>query len=246
MSPIQLLETILYEPKEGFFLLDKHCDRMINSAKTLACFLSDDQEKFLEDLIPTRSELVNKLESAIKSSGKDSRQRLRLLLAFDGAVMIQSSQLPSETNNFSGSPPIVALDREPTQKDNIFLRHKTTERTAYNDARTRRGLGPIGGPLKPDEPLDVIMFNEFDEITETSIANIAIEMESPDTGKLEWVTPPLSSGLLGGTMRLYLLEKGEIRERVITVDELKLAVMDNRRIKCFNSVRKEYLVKVVL
>ncbi|KAF9349274.1 hypothetical protein BGX26_012408 [Mortierella sp. AD094] len=246
MGSVQLLETILYDPKEGLFLLDRHCERMISSAKTLASFFADDQEKFLRDLIPIPSELTTKLEAAVKNSGNNTRQRLRVLLAFDGAVMIQSSQLPSETNNLADSSIVVVLDTEPISKDNMFLRHKTTERTVYNDARSRRGLGPIGAPQGQDEPFDVIMYNEDDEITETTIANIAIEVESPDSGKLEWITPPLSSGLLAGTMRSELLEKGGLRERVITRSDLKKAIQDNRRIKCFNSVRKEYPVKVSL
>ncbi|KAF8973396.1 hypothetical protein BGZ46_009935 [Entomortierella lignicola] len=260
MSSVRLLETILYDPKEGFFLLDKHCERMLNSAKALAAFYADDQEKFLSDLIPTPSELVTKLEGAVKNAGNNIRQRLRVLLAFDGTVMIQSSQLPSETSNFSESSIVIVLDTEPTPNDNIFLRHKTTERSVYDDARSRRalilfstdydyvcvGLGPLGAPRSPDEPFDVIMYNQYNEITETTIANIAIEVESSDSGNLEWITPPLSSGLLAGTMRQNLLENGELRERVITVNDLKKAVQDNRRIKCFNSVRKEFPVKVVL
>jgi hypothetical protein len=42
---------------------------------------------------------------------------------------------------------------------------------------------------------DVILFNEFNEITETTIANIAVGMEN-DSGKLEWYTPPACCGSL--------------------------------------------------
>jgi len=107
----------------------------------------------------------------------------------------------------------------------------------------------------------VILYNEDNEIMEATIANIAIEVPNPESGKLEWITPPVSSGtflhdsllppkgddslfwcpvgsvslnssvascvneigLLAGTMRRYLLEKGELREGVVTVDELKEA-----------------------
>ncbi|KAF9899180.1 hypothetical protein BX616_003193 [Lobosporangium transversale] len=81
---------------------------------------------------------------------------------------------------------------------------------------------------------------------ETSIANIAVEIVDPESGKLEWITPPLSSGLLCGTMRRYLLEKGELREGIIKVDDLKKAALEGRKIKCFNSVRKEYPVTLQL
>ncbi|KAG0198236.1 hypothetical protein BGX28_008317 [Mortierella sp. GBA30] len=178
---------------------------MINSAKTLAPFFANDQETFLRDLIPTRSEITNKLNAAINNAGKDTRQRLRVLLDFDGAVTIQSSHLPSETRDF-------------------------------------KGLGPIGAPGGADVPFDVILYNEDLEIMEATIANIAVEVKNEETGALEWITPPASAGLLCGTMRRKLLESGELRERVITVDDLKKAAQENRRMKCFNSVRKEYPV----
>ncbi|KAG0283037.1 hypothetical protein BGZ96_012593 [Linnemannia gamsii] len=242
MASVQLLETILYDPKEGLFLLDYHCDRMIASAKELAVFFSNNQEAFLQDLIPTRSEISDKLEAAVKNAGKNTRQRLRLLLDFDGAITIQSSHLPSETKGFQNSSILVVLDKQATHSDNMFLKHKTTEREVYNDARTRLGLGPVGAPMGDNVPFDVIMYNEDDEVMEATIANVAIEVKNPESGVLEWITPPLSSGLLNGTMRRKLLESGELKERVITVPDLKKAASEGRRIKCFNSVRKEYPV----
>ncbi|KAK3812057.1 MAG: aminotransferase [Benniella sp.] len=242
MGSIQLLETILYDPKDGVFLRDYHCERMIESAKALAPF-ANDQEKFLSELIPTPSEISTKLDAAIANAGKNARQRLRVLLAFDGAITIQSSQLPRETDSFEGTSIIVILDKHPTPKNNPFLLHKTTEREVYNEARKRNGLGPISAPQSnSEEPFDVILYNEDNEIMEATIANIAIEVPNPESGNLEWITPPVSSGLLAGTMRRYLLEKGELHEGVITLDELKEAARENRRIKCFNSVRREYPV----
>ncbi|KAF8930963.1 hypothetical protein BGZ52_000265 [Haplosporangium bisporale] len=224
MASVHLLETLLYDPADGLFLLDYHCDRMIESAKELALFFSSDPETFLRDLIPTRSELTNKLEAAVNNAGKGQRQRLRLLLDFDGAITIQSSHLPSETNFGDGSI-VVVLDTEATPKDNVFLQHKTTEREVYNQARTRAGLGPFTATVSPDTPFDVILYNEDKEVMETSVANIAVETENKETGKLEWITPPVSSGLLRGTMRRKLLESGEIREGVVTLNDLKKAVM---------------------
>ncbi|KAG0354872.1 hypothetical protein BG005_006156 [Podila minutissima] len=244
MTEVHLLETLLYDPTDGLFLLDYHCDRMIESAKELAPYFSNDPETFLRDLIPTRSELTNKLELAVKNAGKDQRQRLRLLLDFDGAVTIQSSHLPSETKAFQDGSIVVVLDTQATPKDNVFLRHKTTEREVYNEARNRAGLGPVTALVSPDTPFDVILYNEDREVMETTIANIAVETENEETGELEWITPPASSGLLRGTMRRKLLESGEIREGVVTLNDLKKAVMDNRRIKCFNSVRKEFFVNL--
>jgi para-aminobenzoate synthetase/4-amino-4-deoxychorismate lyase len=51
-------------------------------------------------------------------------------------------------------------------------------------------------------------------VSAQTIANIVARID----GKL--VTPPVSCGLLAGTFRAELLERGEIEERVITVEEL--------------------------
>lgn len=48
--------------------------------------------------------------------------------------------------------------------------------------------------MESNAPFDVLLYNEDNQIMETTIANIAIEVENPETGKLEWVTPPATSG----------------------------------------------------
>jgi para-aminobenzoate synthetase/4-amino-4-deoxychorismate lyase len=76
----------------------------------------------------------------------------------------------------------------------------------------------------------VILWNERGEITETKIANIAVELD----GKL--YTPPITSGLLDGCYRRALLERGEITERVVMKEELARAT----RIVLLNSVRRSW------
>ena len=74
---------------------------------------------------------------------------------------------------------------------------------------------------------DVILFNERDEVTETTIANIVAVID----GKK--ITPPIKCGLLPGTMRELLLKRGEIEEGVVTLNQLKSA----DEIWLINSVR---------
>jgi branched-subunit amino acid aminotransferase/4-amino-4-deoxychorismate lyase len=52
---------------------------------------------------------------------------------------------------------------------------------------------------------DLLFFNERGELTESSIANVVVEVE----GKL--VTPPVSAGLLAGTFRAQLIDDDENR-----------------------------------
>jgi branched-subunit amino acid aminotransferase/4-amino-4-deoxychorismate lyase len=64
-------------------------------------------------------------------------------------------------------------------------------------------------------------------VTETSVANVAALIDGV------WWTPPLDDGLLPGTERAALLDAGELRERSLTLDELRAA----DAIEVVNSVR---------
>ncbi len=94
-----------------------------------------------------------------------------------------------------------------------MLRHKTTSRGIYDAARAG---------LPPDT--DAILVNERGEATETTIANIAVLRGG------QWTTPPISCGVLPGTMRAQLLEEGEIVEG-------QHSLVPGESIRCFNAVR---------
>ena len=66
-------------------------------------------------------------------------------------------------------------------------------------------------------------------MTESTVANVVVEI----AGR-RW-TPPVACGLLAGTYRAELLERSEIRERVISVGELRAAA----RVWLVNSVQGE-------
>ncbi|HEU0053696.1 MAG TPA: aminotransferase class IV, partial [Longimicrobium sp.] len=61
---------------------------------------------------------------------------------------------------------------------------------------------------------DVLLVNERGELTESTIANLVVEMDG-----VRW-TPPLESGLLPGVFRAELLRRGEITERVLRPADL--------------------------
>src|SRR5215218_11243231 len=88
----------------------------------------------------------------------------------------------------------VELATEPVDSSDRFLFHKTTIRRGGND---------------------VIFWNERGEVTESSIANVVVSIDG------ELFTPPIECGLLPGVFRNHLLAEGEIKERVITIEELK-------------------------
>jgi para-aminobenzoate synthetase/4-amino-4-deoxychorismate lyase len=203
----RLLETLRWTPAEGFFLLDRHLRRLARSA---AYF------DFALDAATVRQQL----EQAA-SRLPPQPHRVRLLLDRHGAAAIESAPLTVEPDAAPGS---VALAQSPVEASNVFLYHKTTNRRVYEEA-------VAGRPGMPD----VILYNGAGEITESTIANVVVEVG----GVL--CTPPVRCGLLAGTLRELLLERGEIRERAITIPEL----LRSPRVLLANSVRGLYPVRIV-
>jgi para-aminobenzoate synthetase/4-amino-4-deoxychorismate lyase len=84
-----------------------------------------------------------------------------------------------------------------------FVRFKTTRRAHY-DAFT------------PSDPavFDTILFNSQGEVTECTRGNIAFLLDG------QWVTPPLSCGMLPGVGREVLLAQGHLKEQVVRAEQL--------------------------
>ena len=126
--------------------------------------------------------------------------KVRLTLWKDGRIETHVSALNPTVDQQ------VRLATTPIDSSDRFLFHKTTLRDFSSD--------------------DVVYWNERGEITESSIANVVVEIG----GKL--YTPPIASGLLAGTFRNHLLAQEKIEERVIMVDKLP------EEFFLINSVRK--------
>jgi len=197
--PFSLLETLLWTPKNGFHLLERHLKRLHESAEYFDFSLDEPQ-------------LREQLKARIHTFPPDAH-RIRLLLAEDGKITLQSTPLPPPES----TPPLrAALARHPVETQTPFLYHKTTNRRLYEEARS-------GAPGFDD----VILFNEKNEVTETTIANLAVEVD----GHL--CTPPVECGLLPGTERAELLDNGILREQIIPIDQL----LESPRVFLLNSVR---------
>ena len=216
-SGFSLLETMLWTPEEGFFLREKHIARLLDSAEYFD-FPINFQSRWLSSPQGVSKPYLPKqiLESYLDeiSSQFTSPQRVRLLLNKNGNLNHEAKSFQSSDN----PPPLkVCLAKEPVNSGNVFLFHKTTHRDVYNSARE--------GFLNYDA---ILLYNEKDELTEFTIGNLIVEMD----GKL--YTPPISCGVLAGTFRAYLLETGQVEERVIHIDELKKCT----KFFFVNSVRK--------
>jgi para-aminobenzoate synthetase/4-amino-4-deoxychorismate lyase len=196
-----LLETILWDPAESFFLLDEHLKRLVDSAEYFFNYPVNIQQ--ILDLL--------KLKAAEFSS---TPQKVRLLLSRSGVVQIENAPLDAAKINQRVR---VRMAREPIDPSNPFLYHKTTRREIYEAA-----LHAFSGCD------DVLLWNNRGELTESSIANLVVELD----GKL--FTPPVDSGLLPGVFRASLIQQGKIFERIIKIEDLKSC----SKIYLINSVRK--------
>ena len=110
-----LLETLLWTPAAGWFLLRQHLDRLSTSADYFA-FLFDERA-----VLKTLDELVDTAEVAL---------RVRLTLGRSGEVSVTSQV-------FSPSPMQVAeirLVRGWVETTDVLMFHKTTHRTRYDAA----------------------------------------------------------------------------------------------------------------
>ena len=143
-----------------------------------------------------------------------SPQRVRVLLNSDGRLDSQATPVGAEEQS---EPVTACLAREPVDSRNVFLFHKTTHRMVYEAART-----------SCERFDDVLLHNECGELTEFTIGNLVVELDG------QYLTPPISSGVLPGTFRAHLLETEQAVERILRVEHLK----DCRRIFRVNSVRQ--------
>jgi para-aminobenzoate synthetase / 4-amino-4-deoxychorismate lyase len=182
----ELLETIRWEPPDGYFLLPYHLRRLGESAEYFGFRLSV-------------SQLRAKLTSAA-GAFPPAPQRIRLLVSRTGEIEVTAHAIEKGEQAFGG----VALARSPIDPGSPFLYHKTTCRDTYERALD-------GGQS------DALLYNRKGQVTESTIANIVVEID----GGL-W-TPPVECGLLPGTYRAWLLDRQEIRERIITLDDLRQA-----------------------
>ncbi|HEY9137499.1 MAG TPA: aminodeoxychorismate synthase component I, partial [Terriglobus sp.] len=132
-----------------------------------------------------------------------SPQRLRLLLHRDGIIENEFASVPTWPMHVT-----LLLNQQRTRADSPHLRHKTTFRPEYHAAH---GAAISAGFH------DMLFCNTAEEVTETCIANVLVHIHG------RWYTPPLRSGVLPGVYRNQLLAAGTLKERTITLADLREA-----------------------
>lgn len=139
--------------------------------------------------------------------------KVRLLLSKNNELTLEAQELAKQEGAVK-----VMLGSQPIDNDDPFLFHKTTNRAIYTRFQEK----------KPSDIFDVLLWNKSEELTEFTNGNVVLQIN----GEL-W-TPPVQSGLLAGTFRSKLIAAGEIREKILTISDLKKC----ERIWFINSVRR--------
>jgi len=199
----ELIETMVWLPDDGYWLLDYHLERLLASAATLG---------FYVDQATVQANLTTLATSFTAS------QRVRLTIGKDGTVRLAHAPCPPPQRDLAAAIregesrllPLVAFSRQPTDSNEPWLYHKTTLRGRYDEARDRATAAGF---------YEVLFLNERKEVTEGAITSLVVNQG----GRL--LTPALGCGLLPGVFRRHLLATSPLplAEATLTLDDLRRA-----------------------
>lgn len=209
-----LIETFLWEPENGYWLLPDHLGRLQASADFF--LFSCDRELVMRELKTTAKQFDH------------HPMRVRLTLAKDGQVQLSwvecdkllVRRLPEQPGPITKELPKVELSKERVDHSSPYLFHKSTRREVFDrEFKKAKDMGLF----------DICFLNKEDKLTEGCITNIFLYTHGG------YVTPPVSSGLLAGVMRKQLLADKErnVEEKELTIED----VVGARAIFLCNSVR---------
>ena len=197
----QLIETILWQSAEGYWLLGLHLERLAASARY---FNFQFEMKKINALLA---------EAAAGFAGEDQAggRRVRLTLAKEGGIEVTCRQWPLSTiATTNGTLPRVRFSEKSTDSRSPYLYHKTTLRRLYEEEYAQ---------VSAQGFFEMFFVNERGEVTEGSFTNIFIERNGV------FFTPAESCGLLPGVFRRHFLDSGTppVREAVLSRQDVEQA-----------------------
>lgn len=205
LPDFELIETMLWNPQgmqepgrplARYLLLGRHLRRMADSAHYF-------------DFIWNEEEVLQRLAGLSQQlTARCLPVRVRMSLSRSGRITIKWQDWPLAPNSHELAP--VSIAGVFTSSQDVFLYHKTTHRPVY-DAEYAKAAAR--------RHFDCIFLNERNEVTEGAITNVFIKRQ----GSTVLFTPPVSCGLLNGTLRQELLETGKAAEDVLYLHDLRTA-----------------------
>lgn len=150
--------------------------------------------------------IAAQVSAACDALADDVPYRMRISLHPDGTAKIETSIM----NSNLPSTVRLLLAAQPMPSQDMFLRHKTTLRLRYDFAWQA---------AEKNGAFDTLFVNEKNHLTEGGRSNLFIRREG------QWLTPPLSEGVLPGVMRALLLADPAMNatEATLTLGDLRRA-----------------------
>lgn len=204
------------------------------------------------------------LSSAADDNGTGQVKGIRVAISKFGDIKVTQravSPFPSTVEDgLDAANPSVRIDFVPTRVRTLDLEplvfNKTDARGFYDAAKQRVGADSsvLSGMSGSDELcFDVLLWNDEQTdtldapdaaaqpkrlVTESSLANIIVELKQPSGGRSRFVTPRTSTGMLDGLLRRWMVSKHLVEEEDVNVDDLYYAVRDgSAQIWLCNSLR---------
>lgn len=142
-----LLETILWTPQNGYFLLDDHLTRLADSSAYFSR--------------PVDMEAIREKLNALALELPPRPHRIRLVVPQENRPTLEAHTLFPPPQPYR-----IRLAKRPINSRDPFLYHKTTYRRVYEQALAE----------SPGYD-DVLLWNEREEVTESCIANVLVKMD---------------------------------------------------------------------
>ena len=146
-----LIETLRWQPGEGFVRLDRHLARLEASANALA-FAFDE-------------EAINAMLAEV--TGDRTPLRVRLTLAGDGFASTTIAPFEPLKDNAIWT---LRIAKTSLSSADLLLRHKTTRRENYEAARVE---------FSREQADEVLLLNERGEVCEGTITNVFLDVGEP-------------------------------------------------------------------
>jgi para-aminobenzoate synthetase/4-amino-4-deoxychorismate lyase len=147
LPEFSLLESLLWTPEDGYFLLDEHLRRLGGSAEYFGFPSANSLRDELAELVASLAPLPHKV---------------RVLVSREGKITCEATPVD---DGDCREPVRLELACRPIDSGDPFLFHKTTHREVYRMAQEDCTEGD-----------DVLLYNERGEITETCRGNVVVRL----------------------------------------------------------------------
>lgn len=207
-----LIETLRYQPRQGYHLFTEHCLRLMHAATRF---------NFVFDLTEFQRQCHR--YAAQLPSQHDSRVRIRLSkcgeLLFRASALTTPFQTLQQAQQAQAQPALLAP--MPLETSDTLFHYKSTV------AHIRDHYDQQLAQAKGDGFHEVLFHNHAGKLTEGAISNIVIEQDG------QYLTPPISDGCLPGILRDQLCRQGLIQIQSLSLKQC----LEADAIYSINSVR---------